>query len=223
MKQAVIYARVSSQGDRQDTSRQVVDLRKAAERKGLEVVKVFECHISGAKKRDEQPVLNECLSFCYDNGIDMLMVSELSRLSRNIDTLQQTIIEAKEKHLNIYFQKEELSIFMPDGKVHPCLAIMVAVLGTCAQMERENIYYRLNSGRQKYISDGGKLGRKVGYRKSDDAILEQYPEVVKELKKAKPLPLRKLAKWCDVSVNTVSKVKQILIENGTIKGTSKQG
>ena len=53
MKQAVIYARVSSQGDRQDTSRQVVDWGKAPARKGLEVVNVFECHISGAKKRDE--------------------------------------------------------------------------------------------------------------------------------------------------------------------------
>ena len=40
--------------------------------------------------------------------------------------------------------------------------IMIATLSTCAQLERENIKFRLNSGRKLYIERGGKLGRKVG-------------------------------------------------------------
>ena len=56
-----------------------------------------------------------------------------------------------------YFQKEGLSIFDDTGKESPFLTIFIAVLGTCAQMERENIQYRLQSGyknfREKFIVD----------------------------------------------------------------------
>ena len=50
-KTAVIYARVSSIGDRQSTDRQVKDLSDYASYQKMEVRKVFEEHISGAKKR----------------------------------------------------------------------------------------------------------------------------------------------------------------------------
>ena len=52
MTTGVIYARVSSIGDRQSTERQVKDLSEYAKYKGIEVYKVFEEHISGAKKND---------------------------------------------------------------------------------------------------------------------------------------------------------------------------
>ena len=60
----VIYARVSSIGDRQSTERQVKDLSEYAKYKGIEVRKVFEEHISGAKKNDERPVLCEAIEYC---------------------------------------------------------------------------------------------------------------------------------------------------------------
>ena len=57
MKQAVIYARVSSVGDRQSTDRQVLDLQEYAKSAKLDLVQTFEEHISGAKKNQERPVL----------------------------------------------------------------------------------------------------------------------------------------------------------------------
>ena len=52
MKTAVIYARVSSSNDRQDTSRQIEDLKKYAISQDIEIVNIFQEHISGAKKTD---------------------------------------------------------------------------------------------------------------------------------------------------------------------------
>ena len=49
MKTAVIYARVSSSNDRQDTSRQIEDLKKYAISQDIEIVNIFQEHISGAK------------------------------------------------------------------------------------------------------------------------------------------------------------------------------
>jgi len=210
-----IYARTSSSGsqeNRQSTKRQVIDLTDYANRNAMTICKTFEEHISGAKKNHERPVLQECLAFCIKEKIDVLLMSELSRLGRNVDEVLANIRFAKENRLNIYFQKEGISIYGSDGKENPYLTIMIAVLGTCAQMERENIQYRLQSGRRVYIekniAETGKsgLGRKVGYRKPVEKKKEEYKEVLKLLKAG--YPIRKVAKLTDVSESTVKRLKK---------------
>ncbi len=206
---AVIYARVSSTNDRQSTDRQVSDLNAYADKNDMVVVKTFEEHISGAKRNEERPVLCECLKYCIDNNVDILLISELSRLGRNVDEVLANVKLCKDNHLNIFFQKENLSIFQADGTKNPFLNIFISVLGTCAEMERENIKFRLNSGRAKYIADGGKLGRKEGYRKTLEQKAEEYKNVIKELKKG--TSIRRTAKLCDVSISTVQRIKKDFI------------
>lgn len=208
---AAIYARVSSVGDRQDTTRQIRDLEKYATDNSIDIVKTFEEHISGAKKTKDRPALSECLNFCFDNNVDTLLISELSRLGRNVDDVLANVQLCKEHHLNVYFQKEQLSIFNADGKEHPFLTIFIAVLGTCAEMERENIKYRLNSGKEKYIAEGGKVGRKAGWTKSDEKLQEQYASVIKQLKKG--YPIRLVAKSEGVGVSTVQRMKKKFVDN----------
>ena len=210
MKKAAIYARVSSVGDRQDTTRQIRDLEKHASDNSLTVVKTFEEHISGVKKTKDRPVLTECLNYCFENNVDTLLISELSRLGRNVDDVLANVQLCKEHHLNVYFQKEQLSIFNVDGKEHPFLTIFIAVLGTCAQMERENIKFRLNSGKEKYIAEGGKVGRKGGYTKSDAKLREEYAGVIKQLKKG--YPIRLVAKSEGVGVSTVQRIKKRFVD-----------
>ena len=135
---AVIYARVSSLNDRQSTNRQVLDLNSYAVRNGMEVVKVYEEHISGAKKNEERPVLCECLNYCISNKVSVLLISELSRLGRNVDEVLANVRLCKDNNLNIFFQKENLSLFQEDGTKNPFLNIFISVLGTCAEMEREH-------------------------------------------------------------------------------------
>ena len=215
MKRAIIYARVSSSGSlesRQSTERQVIDLTDYANRNSMTISKTFEEHISGARKNHERPILQECLSYCVEEKIDVLLLSELSRLGRNVDEVLANIRFAKENRLNIYFQKEGISIYGSDGKENPYLTIMIAVLGTCAQMERENIHYRLQSGRKVYVDKclaaTGKsgLGRKEGYRKPVETKKEEYKEALKLLRAG--YPIRKVAKLTDVSESTVKRLKK---------------
>lgn len=208
MNNTVIYARVSSQGDRQNTERQVLDLTRYATGNGYTIQRVFEDHISGATRNADRIVLNECLEYCFSNGVDSLLISELSRLGRNVDEVLANVRLCKEKHLNIYFQKEALSLFQADGKENPYLTIMIAVLGTCAQMERENIIFRLNSGRRRAIENGVKMGRKVGSTKSRETIEQEYKSVIKELKHG--TSLRRTARLCGCSPTTVGKVKKVM-------------
>ena len=206
MKTSVIYARVSSVGDRQSTSRQVADLTNYASLNGIEVVEVYEEHISGAKRNEERAVLTECIDYAITNRVDVVLFSELSRCGRAVWEVLDTIRTLKDNGINAYFQKEGLSLFSADGKENPYLAVMVSVLGVCAQMERENITYRLNSGRAKYIADGGKLGRRVGSVKSKERKQEEYGKVIRSLKQGKSI--RDTAAICSVSISTVQRVKK---------------
>ena len=203
---AVIYARVSSTGERQSTARQVADLTDYAVRNGLDVAEVFEEHISGAVKNEERPVLCQCLDFCISNGVGTLLISELSRLGRNVDEVLANVKRCKDNNLNIYFQKENLSIFLPDGSKNPLLNIFISVLGTCAEMEREAIKFRLNSGLKLYKEAGGKIGRKLGSFKTKEQKQEEYARVLRSLKAGKSI--RDTALICDVSVSTVFRVKR---------------
>ena len=206
MKTAVIYCRVSSIGDRQNTERQVADLTDYANRNGLEVKQVFEEHISGAKRNDERAVLKECIDYAITNRVDVVLFSELSRCGRAVWEILETIKTLKDNNINAYFQKEGLSLFSADGKENPYLAVMVSVLGVCAQMERENISYRLNSGRKLAIEKGVKMGRKIGSVKSKEQKQEEYSKVIRSLKAGKSV--RDTAAICSVSVSTVQRVKK---------------
>lgn len=206
MKKAVIYARVSSVGDRQSTARQVADLTQYATTNGMAVAEIFEEHISGAVKNEERPVLCECLDYCYTNGIDTLLISELSRLGRNVDEVLANVKRCKENNLNIYFQKENISIFQADGSKNPFLNIFISILGTCAEMEREAIKFRLDSGLKRYREQGGKVGRKVGSVKTKEKKQEEYAKVLRCLKQGKSI--RDTSVLCGVSVSTVFRVKR---------------
>ena len=203
---AVIYARVSSVGDRQNTDRQVSDLTEYATFAKFTVCKVFEEHISGAKKNRERPVLLQAIDYCRKNNVSMLLVSELSRLGRNAFEVLATVKDLIDNSINLYMQKEQLTLLDSDGKPTLFAPIMIATLSTCAQLERENIKFRLNSGRKLYIERGGKLGRKIGSIKTQEQKKEQYKDIIAYLKKG--YSIRNVAKLTNKGISTVQRIKK---------------
>ena len=206
MKTAVIYARVSSIGDRQSTDRQVKDLSDYAVYQKMEVRKVFEEHISGAKKNDERPVLCEAIKYCKEYRIDVLLVSELSRLGRNAFEVLASVKDLLDCGINLYIQKEQFTLLDKEGKPSLFAPVMIATLSTCAQLERDNISFRLNSGRKQYVEKGGKLGRPAGSTKSQDKKREEYREVINLLNKG--YAIRDVAKLTGKGISTVQRVKK---------------
>jgi len=183
-----------------------LDLEALAKSRNMRIEKIYEEKISGARKNSERPVLTECLEYCFSEGIGTLLISELSRLGRNVDEVLKNVMLCKEKGLNVHFQKENLSIFDSTGKEHPFLTIFIAILGTVAAMERENISFRLQSGKAQYIAKGGKVGRKIGYRKPEEDKRKQYAGVLRLL--GKGYPMKMIASTEGVSVSTVQRLKK---------------
>ena len=110
--------------------------------------------------------------------------------------------------INLYIQKEQLILLDDEG--HPSLfaPIMIATLSTCAQLERDNISFRLQSGRKRYIENGGKLGRKVDSVKTAEQVKAEYREVISLLRKG--YSIRDVAKLSGKGVSTVQRVKRLL-------------
>ena len=208
---AVIYARVSSQNDRQDTKRQVQDLERYAESQNLRVLKVYEEHISGAKKIEERQILSECLEYCTSHSVKILLVSELSRLGRSTLQVLRSLEILHEAKVSVYIQNIGISSLQPNGEVNPIASIMITILAEMSNIERCNIQYRLNSGRKQYIERGGKLGRKPGSCKTTEQMKEEYKEVISLLKK--DYSIRNVAKLTGCSVQTVQTVKNLFINS----------
>lgn len=205
MRKAVIYARVSSTGDRQDTERQVEDLKRYATAADLDIVEVYTEKASGAK--DDREILAECIEALRAGKADTLLLSELSRLGRSVRKILDVTDDLTKAGINIHILDLNIDTLLPDGKENPVAKMLLTVLGLGAEIERKNIVSRLNSGRQLAIEKGVQLGRPVGSGMTDEELLQKYPDVVKRLKKG--LSVRDTAAACNVSTFTVQKVKKI--------------
>lgn len=200
----VIFARVST--SIQEYDRQVNELTALANNNSWSVEAVFAEKISGAKANAERTELLNMVAYVEANAIDKVLVTELSRLGR--DTLQvlEVIEMLNSKGISLYIQNYNIETLTAEGKVNPMSQFLITILAEVARMERKTIRERVASGYANYRNNGGKVGRKQGYRKSEEAMREEYSEVFKLLKKG--ISLRNISKITNVSVNTIRKCKE---------------
>ncbi len=176
-------------------------------------MEVFNEHISGAKKNSDRPILVEAIEKCKElsevgDSKVILLCSELSRLGRNAFEVLETIKILVDFGINLYLQKEQMTLLDDQGKPSLFAPIMLATLSTCAHLERENIQFRLNSGRKRYIENGGKLGSPQGSVKTIDQKIEEYKEVITLLKKN--YTIRDVSKLSGKSISSVQRVKKLV-------------
>lgn len=208
----IIYARVSSLTDRQNTDRQVEDLTKYAAANGIDVVKVFSEKISGAKRNTERLVLNECIEFAEANDIRLILCSEGSRVGRSTWEVLETIKRCIDKGIDIYLQKENIHTLREDGTTDPMMCVYISCLSMANEFERENIKFRLNSGRKLAIEKGVKMGRKQGSIKTHEEKENEYKDIIKLLKKG----------YSVASTYAIAKEKGIKCSISTIKRIKKE-
>ena len=206
MKKVCIYARVSTQG--QDYQRQLSELREYASRMNYEVVKEFSEKISGAKSVAERQALTELLDYAAANRIDKVLVYECSRISRRAIDFLQVIEQLTQMKVSVYILQNGLETLMADGFVNPIAQLVLGIIGQFNSMERSLIRSRMSSGYQHFRSNGGKVGRKEGYKKSDEQMKEQYSKELSLLKKG--LSLRNIQAITGTSINTLRKLKVII-------------
>ena len=211
MKTAVIYARVSSSNDRQNTQRQIEDLTQFASRNEYQLMGTYEEHISGATKNENRMVLMECINYCIEHQVNYLLLSELSRLGRSTLEALKVIEVLNENKVCLYLANYGLETLDKDGKVNPTCHLLCTILLEVAQMERGMIRTRMAMGYQEYLNkrkedkENHPLGRPTKYKKSDTAYREQYAKELTLLRKG--VSLRNVSKITGTSIGTLRKIK----------------
>lgn len=199
---AIIYARVSTAG--QDYDRQLVELKQYAARMGYDVVKTFSEKISGAKKVEERQAMTELLNYIEVNKVDKVLIYECSRLSRRAVDFLSIIEILNEKKISLYIHQNGLETLLPNGEINPIATLVLGILAQFNSMERSLIRSRMESGYNNYRNNGGVVGRKTGYRKTNEQMILEYAEEIKLLKKG--YSLRNISKITHTSVNTLRKL-----------------
>lgn len=201
----IIYARVSTTG--QDYDRQLVELQQYADRMNYAVIKTFSEKISGAKKVEERHAMTELLNYIEVNKVDKVLIYECSRLSRRAVDFLSIIEMFNEKKISLYIHQNGLETLLPNGEINPIATLVLGILAQFNSMERSLIRSRMESGYNNYRNSGGVVGRKTGYRKTNEQMKEEYAEEIRLLKKG--YSLRNVAKITSTSVNTLRKLSTL--------------
>ena len=206
MVKTVIFARVSTSV--QEYDRQVNELTMLANANGWSVESVFAEKISGAKANTERTELLSMINYIEVNHIDKVLVTELSRLGRDTLQMLEVIELLNSKGISLYIQNYNIETLTKEGKVNAMSQFLITILAEVARMERKTIRERVESGYKNFRANGGKVGRKLGYQKSESMMKEQYTEEIKLLKKG--YSLRNISKLTGTSINTIRKCKNML-------------
>lgn len=191
----VIYTRVSTES--QNSDRQL-----------KEGVKCYSDVCSGSVCFNERTQAKKLIKDIASGLITEVSVSSIDRLGRNLVDIINTLNYFEGGGVQLISQKEGLTLLNDKGVISPVSKLMIGLLGSIAEFERERIRERQAEGIATAKDKGRFVGRAVGSTYSDEQILNSYPKIVKYLSENESL--KRTALLSGVSVPTVIKVKKIL-------------
>ena len=146
--------------DLQDQERQVLALKAAGAQK------IYGDHITGTSDFQSRPELSKCLEEMKSG--DLLIISELSRLSRSFLGMVNEVSKLIERGISIKTLDKRLDTTAMPKEI---TMLIVSILGYAASQELEAIKTRTAEGRQVAKSRGVKFGRKRKYTPQQSATV----------------------------------------------------
>lgn len=146
--QLIGYIRVSTR--EQSTGRQSDGMES------LKLDRIFPEKASGKSK--ERPILRECMNYARDG--DTLYIYSMDRLARSLSDLQAIITELVDKGVKVHFIKEGRT-YSKDSS-DPFNALLLAILGSFAEFERNIMLERQAEGIAHAKVNGTKTGKPFG-------------------------------------------------------------
>jgi DNA invertase Pin-like site-specific DNA recombinase len=151
-KRAALYVRVST--DSQTVENQIRELRQVAERRGWEVIGVYnDAGISGARGRNGRPGLDSMLKDASRRRFDVVMAWAIDRLGRSLTDLLHIIQHLEACGVDLYLDQQSIDTTTPMGK------LVFQLTGAFAEFERTMIRQRVKAGLKRAVAQGVKLGR----------------------------------------------------------------
>lgn len=188
MKKFVNYLRTSTNAQNLGIEAQRAKAQAYAKSQGGQIIAEFEEHESG--KKDSRPQLAKAITHCENTGATLL-IAKLDRLSRRVAFLFELKERLDAKGL------EAVCVDMPELMKS---TLMLGVMASLAQQERELISERTKAALQAKKAQGLKLGRAKGadMSKAVSVATEKRKKEAQEWAEAHLPAIKRMAK----SMNT---------------------
>jgi DNA invertase Pin-like site-specific DNA recombinase len=199
-----ILVRVSTK--RQETERQIQDLRAVAESKGWAVVEIIREQITGSTRLRE--ALNQVIAMAESGHIKKVLVHEVSRVARRNSVAHDFLERLEDAKVSLYWHAQAIETLLPNGKRNPAAGVMFALLAEMARAEKETLVERIVSGLAEARRRGRTLGRPVGSCIDVADLLLKHSDIVRGVKAGKSM--RDVAARTGKSLSTVKRVKAVM-------------
>lgn len=205
MKPVAILVRVSTR--KQETDRQISELKAVADSKGWAVVEVVqEAGISGSSKI--RPGLARALELARAGRIRKVLVHEVSRIGRRNSVVHAFIDDLTDLGVSLYWHAQGIETILDTGKRNPAAGVMLALLAEMARAEKETLVERINSGLAEARRKGRVLGRPVGSTLEASELVAKHPDICRHLRAKKSI--RDVAAITGKGTSTVKRVKKAM-------------
>jgi DNA invertase Pin-like site-specific DNA recombinase len=171
--------------------------------------KVFKDKCSGSIPFKERTAGGVLFKHILNNEVEELKVHSIDRLGRDTLDIMNTIQISTSKGVNVVSHKEGLQTLI-DGKENPTAKLMIGILATLSEFEKNRIKERQQEGIAR-AKERGVYKTNGGNKKAEsESVFMNKPKVQKVIKYLKQgESVRRCAKLSECSVSLVQKVKKI--------------
>ena len=170
---AFIYCRVST--EKQETERQLKDVREYCKRNDYEIVQEFQESISATKSKIHRQHLIDAVR---KSKAKYFIADDISRFSRNVKTGLEIKDELHEMGVCLIFVQTGMKSLNEDGTPNAMANMVFVSLMNVYEMENSTKRQMIKSGLRNAVANGKTLGRPEG---TTEDLLSKYPKVVKLL------------------------------------------
>lgn len=203
MSKSILYTRVSSieqKSDRQKVNQKEFDL-------------TIEDKCSGAVPFFERNGGKDIKKLVDAKTVKSISVWQIDRLGRNLRDIMNTLHFFTEKQIPIIFESQGLRTLDKDGKENAISKMMISILATIGEMERNQIRERQLEGIRLAKMKGIYKGRQKGSKESTFKFLSK-PKNQKAMKYLEQkLSYKEVSTLTGLHTITIAKVKKLMNQN----------
>lgn len=201
----LLFCRVSS--DSQSYAYQLDELQQYCDAHNYEIVETIANNISG-RTGNKRPDLDHLFSLAKKGGFRKVIVTSVERLGRDARMIRRTIDSLHERKISVVFKNQNFESLDANGDETFVTNILISVYAEVSMEDNKQRSAKIRSGLAHAVKKGKVIGRPVGWKKDNDALLKEHAKLVRDLKQG--LSLNQCVKLHGVAKNTVIKVKKAI-------------
>lgn len=196
----------------QSYQRQIDEIKDYCEQQNWTLKKIFTNKISGGTKIEQRSEIMEMMDYIKNNHVDKVIALSVDRIGRSVAEASKIIAFLNEYKVSLYIKNYNMETLNPDGSINIMGNFLMNLLFSVAEWEKMNIRERLSSGYQAHLrrhredKENYPLGKPKNCIKTPEQYKAQYQKEISLLKKN--ISLRNISAICNVSVNTLRRIKK---------------